>query len=115
LLYEEAWHDARDICHSAHGDLAKIASESDNHDISVMLSEMFPGIFVHVWIGLNTVSSEEFIWPDMTPLSFNKFGYGQPDTARNCVLLMGNNLNSYYWVTSSCSEKWTYLCERRNK
>jgi hypothetical protein len=28
---------------------------------------------------------------------------------------MGNNLNSYYWVTSSCSEKWTYLCERRNK
>ncbi|XP_060591959.1 macrophage mannose receptor 1-like [Ruditapes philippinarum] len=115
LLYEEAWHGGRDICLSGHGDLVKIASESDNHEISVMLSDMFPGTLVLVWIGLNKVSSEEFIWPDMTPLSFNKFGNGQPDTARNCVLLTGSNLNSYYWVTRSCSETWTYICERRNK
>jgi hypothetical protein len=78
-----------------------IAGESDNNDISMMLTEMFPGIEVLVWIGLNKVSSEKVIWPDITPLSFNKFGNGQPDTASNCVLLTGSNLYSYYWVTRS--------------
>jgi hypothetical protein len=76
---------------------------------------MFPGIQALMWIGLNKVSSEEFIWPDMTSLSFNKFGYGQPDSARDCVLLKGYNIYGYYWETRSCSEAWTYICERRNK
>jgi hypothetical protein len=106
------WYSSREVCRSGHGDLVKIASQADADDISKLMTEMFGAIQMQAWIGLNKVSSNDFIWPDMTKMIFNKFGDGQPKTGHDFVLLSGSY--HYFWYTANCSNLETYICERRN-
>jgi hypothetical protein len=107
------WYGSREVCRSGHGDLVKIASQADADDISKLLAETYGQTDTHldVWIGLNKVSSNDFIWPDMTKMNFNSFGEGQPYTGLNCVLLSWSS-NSYSWKSADCSNLVPYICER---
>jgi hypothetical protein len=108
------WYGSREVCRSGHGDLVKIASQADADDISKLLTETFPDMLAKAWIGLNKVSSNDFMWSDMTKMNFKNFGEGQPNTDNDCVVISGWP-DSYFWYTADCSIFVPYTCERRNK
>jgi hypothetical protein len=73
---------------------------------------MIPNVSIMKWIGLNKVSSDDFIWSDNTQLLYKNFADGEPNTAQDCVAITG--MNDYVWKTMNCTTKMACICERKN-
>jgi hypothetical protein len=114
LVHESGstWQECRDLCVKGQGDLVKITNEDESVAVSDMLFEMIPNVDIMKWIGLNKVSSDDFIWSDNTQLLYKNFADGEPNTAEDCVAITG--MNKYVWKTMNCATKMACICERRN-
>jgi hypothetical protein len=107
-----SWNESREICQRGHGDLVKIMDDDENGATLKLLLDTFHGEVPKIWIGLNKIQSDNFVWPDKTGMNINYPG-DEPNLANDCVAVTHAN-STYIWGSEDCSSKMAFLCEKRN-
>ncbi|XP_052084102.1 perlucin-like protein [Mytilus californianus] len=108
----KTWSAANDDCHRKGGFLLKIDNAVENWFLKTYIKYHNPN---SVWIGAHDSEQESnFIWEsDNTNLTFTDWFPGEPndDNNEDCVH-MRKSVN-YRWNDYQCSERTSYICEKK--
>ncbi|XP_078393214.1 perlucin-like protein [Cetorhinus maximus] len=102
------WDSAKRHCESLNSHLIIINTKQEQDFIKKSI-ENNPGVS---WIGLTDRESEgNWTWVDGTPVSFTRWGQGEPNNAEeneNCAIIRRAN-----WNDVRCTDQFRFICEKR--
>ncbi|XP_071103799.1 macrophage mannose receptor 1-like isoform X2 [Haliotis cracherodii] len=107
---EVTWQAARTACRAAGGDLASVASKTENQFIN---SQIQKGFNDGVWIGFNDLkNTNSFVWTNGDVNKFTNWARNEPNNyqghAEDCVVLYSNGAQ---WNDDSCDANHGYVCK----
>ena len=99
------WSDVRRNCQKLGGDLAKIASASENQFISDLVTKQKKITDAGVWLGLHRKADNKFYWADGTLLAgYSNWNTGEPNSvAEKCGHLYTKGSAKGKWNDWTCS------------
>jgi len=107
------WNEARYVCRSLGGDLAKITSAAENTFVYGLISGDLASLSPQwVYFGLKKGGDGNFYWVDGSSLTLSFWDKGEPDGSGNCGIFLGGAKAPAKWHDSgSCGTKGGYICE----
>ncbi|XP_056619411.1 killer cell lectin-like receptor subfamily E member 1 isoform X2 [Triplophysa dalaica] len=97
-----SWHESRKDCQRRGGDLAMITNERLQRYLTTNGNMLY-------WIGLNQVSTNQWIWNNNTVLTVRY--WGQMFSSGDCALLAANEEPERSWHQSICTLYLQYICQ----
>ncbi|KAJ8419188.1 hypothetical protein AAFF_G00006870 [Aldrovandia affinis] len=104
--YRKTWFESRDFCRAVGGDLLSIHSDGDLGGGSSV---------ENAWIGINALNPNAgFVWSDGSSLSYENWGYGEPNNYNN-VELCGEVIFYFGkpWNDRHCEFYNNWICQIR--
>lgn len=107
------WNEARYVCQSLGGDLAKITSAAENNFTYGLISGDLSSLN-YVWIGLKKGGDGNFYWVDGSSLTLPFWDKSEPDGSGNCGIFYRGASVPNKWhdsARSGCDSKGGYVCK----
>ncbi|RXM96178.1 Zinc transporter ZIP12 [Acipenser ruthenus] len=108
----KTWFEAREFCLAIGGDLLSIHSQAEKDSIYASV-----GFFYNEagWIGLNILDSTAgHVWSDGSPVSYENWGYGEPNNYNNVELCTEMSLSyPLSWNDRQCESYTNWICKIR--
>ncbi|KAM3929231.1 macrophage mannose receptor 1-like [Leptodactylus fuscus] len=105
------WLEAREFCRTIGGDLPSITSDSEQQALRTLIISNAAHRKV-MWIGLVKGNPDEgFMWSDGSPLTYENWGYSEPDNILGeeyCGSMFGYTLR---WNDLHCDIALEWICE----
>ncbi|KAM3929229.1 macrophage mannose receptor 1-like [Leptodactylus fuscus] len=105
------WFEAREFCRTIGGDLLSITSKNKMEAVEGLIRSKAP-YHKSIWIGLVKGNpGEGFTWSDGSPLSYENWGYSQPDNylkEESCGSLLEHTIK---WNDLHCDSALEFICE----
>ncbi|XP_054648050.1 alpha-N-acetylgalactosamine-specific lectin-like [Dunckerocampus dactyliophorus] len=111
--YPRTFADSQRVCTVLHANLVSISSRVENAIVLQMIRDTNNGDIIDTWTGLHdTIEENHFIWTDGTPLVFDDFARGDPNSLggnEDCVDIEGDDA---LWHDNPCEDENPFICIR---
>ncbi|XP_037537284.1 macrophage mannose receptor 1-like [Nematolebias whitei] len=109
----KTWFEARDYCRAIGGDLLSFHN-AEEQDLE---KKCVPFRYESFWIGLSaTDSGAGFAWSDGSPVDYQHWRKGQPDTMNNeelCTEFYPKYFEYNFWNNVHCDQYHLWICQIR--
>ncbi|XP_033854652.3 macrophage mannose receptor 1-like [Acipenser ruthenus] len=108
----KTWFEAREFCLAIGGDLLSIHSQAEKDSIYASVRYFYNDAG---WIGLNILDSTAgHVWSDGSPVSYENWGYGEPNNYNNVELCTEMSLSyPLSWNDRQCESYTNWICKIR--
>nr|XP_015210001.1 PREDICTED: macrophage mannose receptor 1 [Lepisosteus oculatus] len=112
LKNKKTWFEARDFCVAIGGDLLSIHSEAELHEVYGNIGHFYNE---NAWIGINLHDPNAgFMWSDGTSVSYENWGYGEPNNHNDAELCGETSLFfGLPWNDRHCEHYNNWICKIR--